>query len=68
MAKDSRKARQELEQAQREHEAKAKAPEEEEVKQGRKASVSAVVLPDRTSSRNEKDVQVWNVSLGLDNG
>lgn len=70
-ARDRRKARQELEKARREYESKMKAMEaEEENAVGGKggAAVSSMVLPDYRSGRNERDVQVRNVSLSLDNG
>lgn len=65
-AKDRRKARQELEKARREYEAKLQKEQEEEAKNT--GAVAAMVLPDYTSNRGERDVQVRNVSLSLDNG
>jgi len=65
-AKDKRKQRQELEQARREFQAKLELEQAEE--NNTKGVVSAMVLPDYRSGRNERDVQVRNVSLSLDNG
>lgn len=67
-AKDKRKQKQELEKTRREYEAKVKALEEEEMKEGSSAVVSMMVLPDYESGKNEKDIQVKNVGLALDNG
>ena len=68
-AKDRRKQKQELEKVRREYEAKVRALEEEERKEGgNNAVVAAMVLPDYGSGRNEKDIHVKNVSLSLDNG
>ncbi len=67
-AKDRRKQKQELEKMRREYEEKVRALEAEEEKEGSNAVVSAMVLPDYGSGRNEKDIQVKNVSLSLDNG
>ena len=66
-AKDRRKAKQELEKARKEYEAKVKAMEEAEEKDSGKA-VTNMVLPDYGSGRNEKDIQVRNVGLALDTG
>lgn len=63
-AKDRRKAKQDLEKQRKEFEAKM---EQEQAQEGTGA-VSAMLLPDYTSGRNEKDVQIKNVSLSLDNG
>ena len=68
-AKEKRKQRQELEKARREYEAKVRAMEEEEEKEGgNNAVVSRMILPDYGSGRNEKDIQVKNVGISLDNG
>lgn len=68
-AKEKRKQKQELEKTRREYEAKVKAIEEEEQKEGgSNAVVSKMVLPDYGSGKNEKDIHVKNVSLSLDNG
>lgn len=67
-SKDRRKQKQELEKTRREYEEKVRALEAEEEKEGGNAVVSAMVLPDYGSGRNEKDIQVKNVSLALDNG
>jgi ATP-binding cassette subfamily F protein 3 len=64
-AKDRRKARQELEKARREFQAKLEQQQQEDAAAG---EVSAMVLPDYTSGRNERDVQIKNVSVSLDNG
>ncbi|GMH48565.1 hypothetical protein TrRE_jg13137, partial [Triparma retinervis] len=65
-AKDRRKAKQELERVRKEYEAKVRLMEEEE--RSNNGKVAAMVLPDYTSGRNERDIQVQNVSLDLDNG
>lgn len=62
-AKDRRKAKQELEKARREFEAKV--AEQAAAESG---TVAAMLLPDYNSGRNERDVQIKNVSLSLDNG
>eukprot|EP00566_Odontella_aurita_P004865 CAMPEP_0113545102 /NCGR_PEP_ID=MMETSP0015_2-20120614/11076_1 /TAXON_ID=2838 /ORGANISM="Odontella" /LENGTH=766 /DNA_ID=CAMNT_0000445433 /DNA_START=49 /DNA_END=2346 /DNA_ORIENTATION=- /assembly_acc=CAM_ASM_000160 len=67
-AKDRRKAKQDLERARKEYEAKMIAMQDEEEGAEGKASVSAMVLPDYGSGRNEKDIQVRNVGIALDNG
>jgi ATP-binding cassette subfamily F protein 3 len=64
--KDKRKQRQELEQARREFQAKLELEQQEE--NATQGVVSAMVLPDYRSGRNERDVQVRNVSISLDNG
>ena len=61
-SKDRRKAKQELERARREFASKL------EQAQGEAGAVSAMLLPDYTSGRNERDVQIKNVTLSLDNG
>mmetsp|Transcript_16919 Transcript_16919/g.25039 ORF Transcript_16919/g.25039 Transcript_16919/m.25039 type:complete len:778 (-) Transcript_16919:30-2363(-) len=63
-AKDRRKAKQELERARREFQAKV----EQQQKEESAGEVAAMLLPDYTSGRNERDVQIKNVSLSLDNG
>ena len=65
-SKDRRKAKQELERARKEYEAKVRALEEEEAKNSGK--VAAMVLPDYRTGRNERDIQVRDVSLDLDTG
>jgi ATP-binding cassette subfamily F protein 3 len=65
-SKEKRKAKQELEQARREFQAKLELEQQEE--NNTRGVVSAMVLPDYRSGRNERDVQVRNVSLSLDNG
>ncbi len=60
-AKDRRKQKQELEKTRKEYEAKVRALEEEEAKEGGNAVVAAMVLPDYGSGRNEKDIHVKNV-------
>jgi ABC-type Mn2+/Zn2+ transport system ATPase subunit len=65
-AKDKRKQKQELEQARREFQAKLE--REQESESNSKGVVSTMVLPDYQSGRNEKNVQVQNISLSLDNG
>lgn len=67
-AKDKRKSRQELEKARREYQSKIEALEREEAKEGTNAVVSAMVLPDYDSGRNEKDIQCRNVGVSLDTG
>lgn len=67
-AKEKRKQRQELEKARREYQAKVEAMEREEAKEGGNAVVSAMVLPDYSSGRNEKDIHCRNVGISLDNG
>eukprot|EP00557_Chaetoceros_sp_GSL56_P002640 CAMPEP_0176497368 /NCGR_PEP_ID=MMETSP0200_2-20121128/11686_1 /TAXON_ID=947934 /ORGANISM="Chaetoceros sp., Strain GSL56" /LENGTH=784 /DNA_ID=CAMNT_0017895375 /DNA_START=71 /DNA_END=2422 /DNA_ORIENTATION=- len=67
-AKERRKQRQDLEKARREYQAKVEAMEREEAKEGGNAVVSAMVLPDYSSGRNEKDIHCRNVSISLDNG
>lgn len=62
-AKDRRKAKQELEKARREFEAKV--AEQAAAESG---TVAAMLLPDYNSGRNERDVQIKNVTLSLDNG
>eukprot|EP00548_Thalassiothrix_antarctica_P001017 CAMPEP_0194132210 /NCGR_PEP_ID=MMETSP0152-20130528/2733_1 /TAXON_ID=1049557 /ORGANISM="Thalassiothrix antarctica, Strain L6-D1" /LENGTH=774 /DNA_ID=CAMNT_0038827181 /DNA_START=44 /DNA_END=2368 /DNA_ORIENTATION=- len=62
-AKDRRKERQELEKARREFQAKI-----EQQREDAAGEVAAMVLPDYTSGRNERDVQIKNVSLSLDSG
>ena len=64
--KDKRKQRQELEQVRREFQAKLELEQQEE--NATQGVVSAMVLPDYRSGRNERDVQVRNVSISLDNG
>ena len=66
-AKDRRKARQELEKARREYQAKLEREQAEEAKNSTGA-VAAMILPDYSSNRGERDVQIRNVSLSLDNG
>lgn len=61
-SKDRRKAKQDLERARREFASKL------EQAQGEAGAVSAMLLPDYTSGRNERDVQIKNVTLSLDNG
>ena len=61
-SKDRRKAKQDLERARREFAAKL------EQAQSEAGAVSAMLLPDYTSGRNERDVQIKNVTLSLDNG
>lgn len=63
-AKDRRKAKQELERTRREFQAKVEQQQREEAA----GEVAAMLLPDYTSGRNERDVQIKNVSLSLDNG
>jgi len=65
--KDRRKQRQELERTRKEFEAQAARIAAEEAEHG-KSAVSAMVLPDYSVGRNEKDIQVRNVSLSLDSG
>jgi len=67
-SKDRRKARQDLERARTEYEAKMNQMNDEEHSNQGKAAVSTMVLPDYQSGRNEKDIQVRSVSLALDNG
>lgn len=67
-SKDKRKARKELEASRREYEGRMAALEAEEEGDAGKASVSNMVIPDYRSGRNEKDIQVRNVSISLDNG
>lgn len=64
-AKAKRAARKELEKARREYEAKVQQEQEEE-KQAH--GVATMMLPQYNTGRNEKDIQVSNVSLSLDNG
>jgi ATP-binding cassette subfamily F protein 3 len=66
-AKDKRKQRQELERARKEYEAKLRQEEELVAAQG-SSSVSAMLLPDYRSGRNERDINVRNITLSLDNG
>jgi ATP-binding cassette subfamily F protein 3 len=66
-SKDRRKQKQELGKTRKEYEVKVRALEEEDEQEGA-AAVSAMVLPDYRSGRNEKDIQVRNVMLSLDNG
>lgn len=65
-AKEKRKQRQELQATRREYQAKLEQQQLQEAAQ--QGVVSAMVLPDYRSGRNERDVQVRNVSLSLDNG
>jgi len=67
-AKARRKQRQDLEKSRKEYDKKMKFLREEESKESSGAAVSMMVLPDYNSGRNEKDIQVRNVSLALDNG
>jgi ATPase components of ABC transporters with duplicated ATPase domains len=67
-AKERRKQRQELEKARREYQTKVEAMEREEAKEGGNAVVSAMVLPDYSTGRNEKDIHCRNVGISLDNG
>ena len=67
-SKDKRKQRQELEKARKEYQARLDALEQEEEKEGRNAVVSAMILPDYESGRNEKDIHCRNVGVSLDNG
>lgn len=64
--KDKRKQRQELEIVRKEFQAKLELEQEQE--NATRGVVSAMVLPDYRSGRNERDVQVRNVSISLDNG
>eukprot|EP00978_Attheya_sp_CCMP212_P016973 scaffold44896_cov53-Attheya_sp.AAC.1 len=66
-SKDRRKQKQELGKTRKEYEEKVRALEEEDEQEGA-AAVSAMVLPDYRSGRNEKDIQVRDVMLSLDNG
>lgn len=66
-AKDKRKQRQELERARKEYEAKLRQEEDLVAQQG-SSSVSAMLLPDYRSGKNERDINVRNVTLSLDNG
>ena len=61
-AKDRRKAKQELEKARKEYEAKIKAMEDAEEKDSGNA-VTNMVLPEYGSGRNEKDIQVRNSNM-----
>ncbi|GMH74920.1 hypothetical protein TL16_g06595, partial [Triparma laevis f. inornata] len=65
-SKDRRKAKQELQRARQEYEEKVRLLEAEEAANSGK--VAAMVLPDYRTGRNERDIQVRNVSLDLDNG
>ena len=68
-AKDRRKQKQELEKTRKEYDKKMKFVREEEAKETSSgAAVSLMVLPDYRSGKNEKDIQVRNVSISLDNG
>lgn len=67
-SKDKRKSRKELEAARREYEEKMAILQAEEDGGAGKASVSNMIIPDYRSGRNEKDINVRNVSLSLDNG
>jgi len=64
-AKDKRKQRQELERERRQYQAKLDVMQEED---GKDSVVSSMVLPDYGTGKNERDIQVKNVSLSLDNG
>ena len=64
-SKDRRKAKQELEQARREYQAQLESAQQQDNGVG---VVSNMVLPDYGSGRNERDVQVRNVSISLDSG
>lgn len=65
--KDKRKQRKELEESRREFE-KMRLEHEEEEATANTGAVSAMVLPDYTTGKNERDVQVRNVSVALDSG
>lgn len=67
-AKEKRKSRQELEKSRREYEKKVEFLKRQESNDAGKAAVSSMVLPDYSSGKNERDIQVRNVSLSLDNG
>ena len=69
-SKARRKQRQDLEKARKEYDAKMKMLKEQESKDTSEGSaVSIMVLPDYTcDNKREKDIQVRNVSLSLDNG
>jgi ATP-binding cassette subfamily F protein 3 len=66
-SKDRRKQRQDLEKAREAYASKVQAIEEEESKES-EAVVSLMVLPNYNSGRNEKDIQVKNIQISLDNG
>lgn len=65
-SKDRRKAKQELGRQRKEYEAKVRLMEAEEAANNGK--VAAMLMPDYSSGRNERDIQVSKVSLDLDNG
>jgi ATP-binding cassette subfamily F protein 3 len=67
-AKDKRKQKQELERTRKEYNAKMEFLKEQEEKEGKNAVVAAMVLPDYESGRGEKDIQVKNIGIALDNG
>ena len=68
-SKDRRKARQELERVRREYEVKIAEMESREDEGGNGTDgVSGMVMPDYDTGRNERDVQVRNVTVGLDDG
>ena len=62
-SKDRRKAKQELEQARKQYQLQQQHDNDTD-----EGVVSNMVLPDYQSGRNERDVQVRNVSLSLDSG
>lgn len=65
-AKDRRKQKQELEKTRKEFQHKME--QELAAEAAEKGAVSAMVLPDYTSGKGERDVLVQNVSIALDNG
>lgn len=65
-AKDKRKARQELEKARRDLAAQNASRDDDPSKKQTKAGVSSMLLP--TIKSKEKDVQLLNITLSLDNG
>lgn len=66
-SKDRRKQRQDLVKARDTYASKVHAMKEEETKECG-AVVTPMVLPNYNSGRNEKDIQVKNVQISLDNG
>lgn len=66
-SKDRRKQKHDLEKARESFQSTVQEMEHDEAKEGA-AVVSPMVLPDYNSGRNEKDIQVRNVRISLDNG
>jgi ATP-binding cassette, subfamily F, member 3 len=66
-SKDRRKQRQDLEKAREVYSSQVQELKEEESREG-DAVVSLMVLPNYNTGRNEKDIQVKNVQISLDNG